>query len=721
MSFKIKDGVRIGTVDVFNNAGGLLVAAPSVANSLTAGTGLTGGPYNGSGAITLNHSNSVVAATVNAGSARTLAYAETFNVPSITYDAQGHITGTTTVALTLPAAAAAANNGTLTLSMGTAAVTGAAVTIGTGTGFSANTASNLTYDVKVGPSLTALATLMATAGVGFIKRGATADTYTIDTNTYLTGNQTITVSGDANGSGTTAITLTLANSGATAGTYNNVTVNAKGLVTSGSNVAYLTSYTETDTLQTVTTRGATSNVATISLTANTASSGTGSGTLVVTGGVGIGGNLNVGGNFVLTGNLTVNGTTTTVNSTTTTLDDPILTLGGDTAPVADDNKDRGIEFRYFDTAARVGFFGYDDSSGKYTFLTNATNTAEVFTGTKATLDAHIEYADILSKPTLPVKATSTVLGLVELFSDTVQAEAAQAVTTTTGRTYGVQLNSADQAVVNVPWTDTPANNGTLAVSIGVAAATGTAIAWGTTTGHSANASGNSTYDLRVGPAVTNLAAFMTTATAGFIKRTAQDTYTIDTNTYLTANQSISLTGDATGTGTTSIPVVLATVNSNVGTFNSVTVNGKGLVTAASNVAYLTAESDTLQSVTTRGNTTNLPIILNASSTNVSSRLALSVAVPNNTQLAVDSWAIATFRAAKYLVQITQGSNVQISELLVLHNGASATTETEYAVLETAGVLGNFVTDINSGNVRLLLTLVANSAATVRIDRTAMYL
>jgi hypothetical protein len=57
---------------------------------------------------------------------------------------------------------------------------------------------------------------------------------------YLTGNQTITLAGDVTGSGATAITTTLANSGVAAGTYNNVTVNAKGLVTSGGNVAYLT-------------------------------------------------------------------------------------------------------------------------------------------------------------------------------------------------------------------------------------------------------------------------------------------------------------------------------------------------------------------------------------------------------------------------------------------------------------------------------------------------
>jgi hypothetical protein len=52
------------------------------------------------------------------------------------------------------------------------------------------------------------------------------------------------------------------------------------------------------------------------------------------------------------------------------------------------------------------------------------------------------------------KATATVLGLVELFDATVQSVAANAVTTTASRTYGVQLNANDQMVVNVPWSDT---------------------------------------------------------------------------------------------------------------------------------------------------------------------------------------------------------------------------------------------------------------------------
>lgn len=94
----------------------------------------------------------------------------------------------------------------------------------------------------------------------------------------------------------------------------------------------------------------------------------------------------ISGDLSVTGDLTVSGTTTTVNSTTVTIDDPIFTLGGDTAPSSDDNKDRGIEFRYYDSAARLGFMGFDDSTGYFTMLTGATNTSEVFSGTKGTLE-----------------------------------------------------------------------------------------------------------------------------------------------------------------------------------------------------------------------------------------------------------------------------------------------------------------------------------------------
>lgn len=63
-----------------------------------------------------------------------------------------------------------------------------------------------------------------------------ASTAFVKAQNYLTGNQSITVSGDASGSGTTSITLTLANVG-TAGTYTKVTTDAKGRVTAGANLS----------------------------------------------------------------------------------------------------------------------------------------------------------------------------------------------------------------------------------------------------------------------------------------------------------------------------------------------------------------------------------------------------------------------------------------------------------------------------------------------------
>ena len=62
----------------------------------TAGTGLV------LSGTKFNHSNSVTAGTAQGDSDKTLEFGGTFNIPTVTYDAQGHITGSGTTTLTMP-------------------------------------------------------------------------------------------------------------------------------------------------------------------------------------------------------------------------------------------------------------------------------------------------------------------------------------------------------------------------------------------------------------------------------------------------------------------------------------------------------------------------------------------------------------------------------------------------------------------------------------------
>ena len=106
--------------------------------------------------------------------------------------------------------------------------------------------SNTSNKQPLDGDLTAIAAL--TGGSGFLKKTG-FETWALDTNSYITGNQTITLSGAITGSGTTTITTTLADSPVVAGSYTNanITVNAKGIVTSASNGSSFALPTATDT------------------------------------------------------------------------------------------------------------------------------------------------------------------------------------------------------------------------------------------------------------------------------------------------------------------------------------------------------------------------------------------------------------------------------------------------------------------------------------------
>ena len=166
-----------------------------------------------------------------------------------------------------------------------------------------------------------------------------------------------------------------------------------------------------------------------------------------------GGTVTIGlpNNVTIAGNLTVNGTTTTVNSTVVTVDDPVFTIGGDSAPGSDDDKDRGIEFRYHDgSSARIGFFGMDDTDKRFKYFSIASNSSEVFSGTLGDAEFTNVYgtlqtaaqANITSVGTL---ASITVTGAGVFNGDVDLGNATSDTVTVTGRFDSDLVPSGDDA------------------------------------------------------------------------------------------------------------------------------------------------------------------------------------------------------------------------------------------------------------------------------------
>ena len=97
--------------------------------------------------------------------------------------------------------------------------------------------------------------------------------------------------------------------------------------------------------------------------------------------------------------------------------------------------------------------------------------------------------------------------------------------------------------------------------------------------------------------------------------------------------------------------------------------------------------------------------------------ATTLATITKTQVA--SFAVASFRSGKLIVQAYDSitGEVQISELLVAHNGTIASA-TEYGVVYTgSNSIVTYDVDINGANVRLMATRASANSTQYKISKT----
>jgi len=133
-----------------------------------------------------------------------------------------------------------------------------------------------------------------------------------------------------------------------------------------------------------------------------------------------GGTTTVDDNLIVTGTTTLQGSTN-INSNTLNVLDPIVSIGGtqDGGPAnVDDNKDRGISFRWNDgNSSKVGFFGFRDSTGYFTFIPDASISNKVVSGDVGDLAA-ANFRGNLIASTATISTGLTALGNIQLTPDT---------------------------------------------------------------------------------------------------------------------------------------------------------------------------------------------------------------------------------------------------------------------------------------------------------------
>jgi glycosyltransferase involved in cell wall biosynthesis len=96
----------------------------------------------------------------------------------------------------------------------------------------------------------------------------------------------------------------------------------------------------------------------------------------------------------------------------------------------------------------------------------------------------------------------------------------------------------------------------------------------------------------------------------------------------------------------------------------------------------------------------------------------NASISSTSTTTVDTFDKTVYRLSKYVIQVSQSTNYQASEIMILHNGTEAFI-TEYGVIRSNSNLATFSTDINGNNVRLLVNMSSSTAATIKLNRISI--
>jgi len=181
-----------------------------------------------------------------------------------------------------------------------------------------------------------------------------------------------------------------------------------------------------------------------------------------------------------------------------------------------------------------------------------------------------------------------------------------------------------------------------------------------------------------------------------------------TFTTLTVTQALTLEG---------VTIDDNTVKTNSSNANlELTGNGTGSVTV-SGFTFPTSDGSANQFIKTDGAGT-LAFATAGATLNNSDLVDATTTVATSTTSVMNTFAINTYRSAKYFIQIADATNsrFEVVEANVTHDGTDAYISVFGSTTDHTGPLTALSADVNSGNVRVLVTNTSNDSCVFKFQR-----